>query len=54
MNIDWTAFTPRSALTGGSVIGIAAAILTLVNGSVAGIGGVGYGACGLRNLDPAC
>jgi uncharacterized membrane protein YedE/YeeE len=40
MNIDWTAFTPGSALIGGAVIGIAAAILALCNGRVAGISGI--------------
>jgi len=40
MNDDWTAFTPVSALIGGAVIGIAAAILALFNGRVAGISGI--------------
>jgi uncharacterized membrane protein YedE/YeeE len=40
MNIDWTAFTPWSALIGGVVIGIAAATLALFNGRVAGISGI--------------
>jgi uncharacterized membrane protein YedE/YeeE len=40
MNIDWTAFTPWSALIGGAVIGIAAATLALFNGRVAGISGI--------------
>jgi len=40
MNVDWTAFTPVSALIGGAVIGIAAAILALFNGRVAGISGI--------------
>jgi uncharacterized membrane protein YedE/YeeE len=39
MTIDWSAFTPWSAATGGLVIGIAAALLVLVNGRVAGISG---------------
>jgi uncharacterized protein len=40
MNIDWTAFTPWSALIGGMVIGVAAAMLALFNGRVAGISGI--------------
>ena len=40
MTIDWTGFTPWSALIGGAVIGIAAAILALFNGRVAGISGI--------------
>jgi uncharacterized membrane protein YedE/YeeE len=40
MTIDWSAFTPWSAAIGGAVIGIAAALLVLVNGRVAGISGI--------------
>ena len=40
MNIDWAAFTPGSAAIGGVVIGLAAALLVLVNGRVAGISGI--------------
>ena len=40
MNIDWTAFTPWSALAGGAIIGGAAAIFALVNGRIAGISGI--------------
>ena len=40
MTVDWTAFTPWSALIGGVIIGIAAAILALFNGRVAGISGI--------------
>lgn len=40
MNIDWNAFTPWSSLTGGALIGIAAAMLALLNGRIAGISGV--------------
>ena len=40
MSIDWSAFTPWSAAAGGVVIGIAAALLVLVNGRVAGISGI--------------
>jgi uncharacterized membrane protein YedE/YeeE len=40
MTIDWSAFTPWSAAIGGVVIGIAAALLVLVNGRLAGISGI--------------
>lgn len=40
MTIDWSAFTPASALTGGVLIGIAAAMFALFNGRIAGISGV--------------
>jgi len=40
MNIDWGAFTPWSAVIGGAIIGVAAALLALVNGRVAGISGI--------------
>jgi uncharacterized membrane protein YedE/YeeE len=40
MVIDWNAFTPWSALAGGVLIGIAAAMFILLNGRIAGISGV--------------
>lgn len=40
MSIAWTAFTPGSALAGGALIGLAASLLWLVNGRVAGISGI--------------
>lgn len=40
MTIDWNAFTPWSALIGGVLIGIAAAMFVLLNGRIAGISGV--------------
>jgi hypothetical protein len=40
MTIDWTSFTPWSAALGGIVIGLAAALLVLANGRVAGISGI--------------
>lgn len=40
MTIDWPAFTPWSALTGGMLIGLAAAMFALLNGRIAGISGV--------------
>jgi uncharacterized protein len=40
VSIDWVAFTPWSALAGGAIIGVAVAMLALLNGRVAGISGV--------------
>ncbi|HYL25867.1 MAG TPA: YeeE/YedE family protein [Burkholderiales bacterium] len=40
MNIDWSHFTPWTSLAGGMLIGIAAAMLVLLNGRIAGISGI--------------
>jgi uncharacterized membrane protein YedE/YeeE len=40
MVIDWSAFTPWTALAGGVVIGLAAAMFVLVNGRIAGVSGI--------------
>ena len=40
MTIDWNAFTPWTSLAGGMLIGLAAALLILLNGRIAGISGV--------------
>lgn len=40
MNVDWNHFTPWSALAGGALIGLAAALFLLLNGRIAGISGV--------------
>lgn len=40
MNLNWTAFTPGAALLGGVVIGVAAAVLVLLAGRIAGISGI--------------
>lgn len=40
MTVDWTAFTPWSALAGGVLIGLAAAAFILINGRIAGISGI--------------
>ncbi len=40
MSIAWNVFTPWSALLGGMVIGLAAAMFVLLNGRIAGISGV--------------
>ncbi len=40
MTVDWNVFTPWPALAGGLLIGIAAAMLLLVGGRIAGISGI--------------
>ena len=40
MDIAWTSFTPWTALAGGALIGLAAALLVLFNGRIAGISGI--------------
>lgn len=40
MHIDWNQFSPYSALLGGALIGVAAALLLLLNGRIAGISGI--------------
>lgn len=40
MSIDWTHFTPWTALAGGILLGIASAAFILVNGRVLGISGI--------------
>ncbi len=40
MNLNWNTFTPWSALAGGLLIGLAAAMFALFNGRIAGISGV--------------
>ncbi|MCM8595361.1 YeeE/YedE family protein [Accumulibacter sp.] len=40
MTIDWLHFTPASALAGGALIGLAAALLILLEGRIAGISGI--------------
>lgn len=40
MTIAWNVFTPWTALMGGMLIGLAAAMFALLNGRVAGISGV--------------
>jgi len=40
MTIDWNHFTPWTSLAGGVLIGIAAAMLVLLSGRVAGISGI--------------
>ena len=40
MTIDWAHFTPWTSLAGGLLIGVAAAMLVLLNGRVAGVSGI--------------
>jgi len=40
MNIAWNLFTPWASLLGGVLIGLAAALLVLMNGRIAGISGI--------------
>ncbi|WP_426209712.1 YeeE/YedE family protein [Massilia sp. TWP1-3-3] len=40
MMIDWPNFTPWASLAGGALIGLAASLLILFNGRIAGISGI--------------
>ncbi|MEM8511308.1 putative membrane protein YedE/YeeE [Massilia sp. MP_M2] len=40
MTVNWADFTPWTALGGGLLIGLAAALLVLFNGRIAGISGI--------------
>lgn len=40
MQIDWAHFTPLSALAGGALIGLAAAVLVLAQGRILGASGI--------------
>ena len=40
MTIGWSVFTPGTALAGGALIGVAAAMFALLNGRIAGISGI--------------
>ena len=40
VTIDWSHFTPWTSFAGGLLIGIAAAMLVLLNGRVAGVSGI--------------
>lgn len=40
MTIDWSNFTPFSALSGGMMIGLSAAMMLLLLGRIAGISGI--------------
>jgi uncharacterized membrane protein YedE/YeeE len=51
MNIDWAHFTPVSALGGGALIGLAAALLILGLGRVMGAAGIVGGALDVHDAD---
>jgi uncharacterized membrane protein YedE/YeeE len=51
MNIDWAHFTPLSALAGGALIGLAAAVLILGLGRVMGAAGIVGGALEFGDFD---
>ncbi len=51
MTIDWARFTPFSALAGGALIGLAAALLILGLGRVMGAAGVVGGALEIRESE---
>ena len=53
MTIDWTHFTPWTSVAGGVLIGIAAAMLVLLNGRIAGISGILGGLLAPRREDVA-
>lgn len=53
MSIDWTHFTPWASLFGGALIGVAAAMLVLLSGRIAGISGILGGLIALRRGDIA-
>lgn len=40
MQIDWSAFTPLSALAGGLMIGVAALMFAVLGGRIVGISGI--------------
>jgi uncharacterized membrane protein YedE/YeeE len=40
MSIDWNAFTPTSALIGGTIIGAAVALFAVLNGRIGGVSGI--------------
>lgn len=51
MLIDWNAFTPWASLAGGALIGVAAMLLILFNGRIAGISGIVGGLLSLKKGD---
>ncbi len=51
MDIAWNAFTPAASLTGGLLIGLAASVLVLCNGRIAGISGIVAGLLSPRAED---
>jgi uncharacterized protein len=54
MTIDWSAFTPGSAAIGGAVLGLAAALLVLLDGRVARISGIEFTMSDATGASPPC
>lgn len=40
MQVDWSAFTPVSALAGGVLIGLSAGLMMMLDGRIAGVSGI--------------
>ena len=53
MTLDWEHFTPLESFAGGILIGVAAAMLLLLNGRIAGISGIVGGLLAPRRDDIA-
>lgn len=53
MTIDWTHFTPWTSLSGGLLLGLAAALLILLSGRILGITGILEGLLPPRRGDAA-
>lgn len=51
MMIDWTSFAPGPASAGGIILGIAAALYVLINGSILGVSGILGGLIGPNRTD---
>jgi len=51
MTLDWTHFTPWTSFAGSILIGVAAAMLALLNGRIAGISGIVGGLLTPRRSD---
>ena len=53
MQIDWIQFTPWTALTGGLLVGVAAAAFVLLHGRILGVSGIVGGLIRPRHKDVA-
>lgn len=53
VTIDWMNFTPLPALAGGALIGLAATVLLVFNGRIAGISGILGGLLQMKRHDKA-
>ena len=51
MTIDWNHFTPSASLAGGVLLGLASALLILLNGRILGISGILGGLLPLKRTD---